>query len=273
MKIGVTSCPQSSLKTKVKVQQTISRRLHLLDQTLYLAATNPSGFQVRRRQGQISCAPNKGPQKNSHKHHGDQRHCVLCNKAGMPERKYMSHSVEDCTGQRTNWTIKYGMGGSVWSRSDTMKQYKKSEKRMKDLKSLKKQNKMIYRIAKKSISRRELKKINNIWGKASKKVHNSSSDSSSDDSDSDSSLTSVSSWDTYRRPAGRKDTNKLDHIVTNNLKTNEFQLNEAINNMPTFYTNSFNLSSGNIDLLPVVNVSLQGGKKHRAKTAACLTCL
>ena len=74
-----------------------------------------------------------------------------------------------------------------------MKQYKKSEKRMKDMKSLKKQNKMIYRIAKKSISRRELKKINNIWGKASKKVHNSSSDSSSDDSDSDSSLTSVSS--------------------------------------------------------------------------------
>ena len=38
----------------------------------------------------------------------------------------MLHRVEDCTGMRTNLTIKDGMGGYVGSRADTMKQYKKS---------------------------------------------------------------------------------------------------------------------------------------------------
>ena len=45
----------------------------------------------------------------------------------MPEQKYMSHSAEDCAGMRTNWTIKYGMGVSVGSSADTVKQYNKSE--------------------------------------------------------------------------------------------------------------------------------------------------
>ena len=44
----------------------------------------------------------------------------------MLEKKYMSHSAEDCTCMRTNRTIKDGMGGSVGSRYDTVKQYKKS---------------------------------------------------------------------------------------------------------------------------------------------------
>ena len=46
----------------------------------------------------------------------------------MPEQKYMSHSAKDCTGVRTNWTIKDRMGGSVGIRTDNMKQYKKSKK-------------------------------------------------------------------------------------------------------------------------------------------------
>ena len=65
-----------------------------------------------------------------------------------------------------------------------MKQYKKSEKWKKDLKALKKQNKMLYRIPKKSGLRCETKNIKNIRAKASKK----GSDSSSDDSESDSLL-------------------------------------------------------------------------------------
>ena len=47
----------------------------------------------------------------------------------MSERKYMSHSDKDCMGLRTNRTIKYGMEGYVESRDDTVKQYKKSEKK------------------------------------------------------------------------------------------------------------------------------------------------
>ena len=46
----------------------------------------------------------------------------------MTEQNYMSHSSKDCTGVRTNWNIKDGMGGYVVSRTDTVKQYKKSEK-------------------------------------------------------------------------------------------------------------------------------------------------
>ena len=89
----------------------------------------------------------------------------------------------------TNRTIKDGMGGSVGSRTDTVKQYKKSENKWKkDLKYLNNQNKMLYSIAKKSGSHREIKNIKNIRAKASKEDSNSSSD----DSDSDSSLSRYS---------------------------------------------------------------------------------
>ena len=99
----------------------------------------------------------------------------------------MSHSSKDCTVMCTNRTIKDGMGGSVGSITDTVKQYKNSENKCKkDLKYLNKQNKMLYSIAKKSGSRHEINNIKKIRVKYSKK----GSDSSSDDSDSDSSLSS-----------------------------------------------------------------------------------
>ena len=64
---------------------------------------------------------------------------MLYKKAGIPERKYMSHSTADCTGQRTNWTVKDVIGVSVGSRYYTVKQYKKSEKKLKkELKALEK---------------------------------------------------------------------------------------------------------------------------------------
>ena len=126
----------------------------------------------------------------------------------------------------TNRTIKDVMGGYVGSRTDTVNQYKKSENKWKKyLKSLKKQNDMIYSIANKSGSCREIKKINKIRLKASKKY----SDSSSDDLESGSSLASNSSWDIYRRNAGCQEMKRLYHVVTDNLKKYKDQSNEAIN--------------------------------------------
>ena len=54
----------------------------------------------------------------------------------------------------------------------------------------------------------------------------------------------------------------MDHVVTNNLKTNKDQLNEAINNEPIFHTNIFDISSGTIEFLILVTVFLLRGKKH-----------
>ena len=104
----------------------------------------------------------------------------------MPERKYISHSAEYCTGMHTNQKIKDGMVGYVGRRADTVKHYKKSEKKWKKyLKALKKQTKMLYIIAKKSGSRHEIDKIGSKCSK--KSMHNSTS-SSSDELYSDSSL-------------------------------------------------------------------------------------
>ena len=67
--------------------------------------------------------------------------------------------------------------------------------------------------------------------------------------------------------------NKLDNVVTSNLKTNKDQSNESINNETMFDTNSFNLSSGTSNPLPVVTVSFQVGKKHVSENVAGLTWL
>ena len=65
----------------------------------------------------------------------------------------------------------------------------------------------------------------------------------------------------------------MDHVVTNNIKTNKYQHNDVIYDELTFDTNSFFFSSGTKDPLPVVTASLGGGKKHRTKTVSGLTCL
>ena len=65
--------------------------------------------------------------------------------------------------------------------------------------------------------------------------------------------------------------NRLDHVVTENLKNYKEQSNEAINSEPKFHTSSFDLYSGTRNNLPVATVSLRGGNKHRATTVAGLT--
>ena len=81
----------------------------------------------------------------------------------MPERNYMSHSTEDCTVVCTKRFIKDGMGGPIESRNNSVQQHNKYENKWnKDMKSFKKQDKMLYSIAKKSGSRREIQKIEEI---------------------------------------------------------------------------------------------------------------
>ena len=62
----------------------------------------------------------------------------------------------------------------------------------------------------------------------------------------------------------------MDHVVTDNIKKNKDQNNDAIKNEPMF-GDSFNLSRGTKSPLPVVTVSLRVIKKHRATTGAGLT--
>ena len=104
----------------------------------------------------------------------------------MPWLKYMLHSAEDFFGKCTNQnTIKDGLGGHMGIRAEAVKQYKNYEKMEKDLKALKKQDKMLFSIANNSGSRREPKNIKNIRAKYSKKRCTSSSNSSSGESDFD----------------------------------------------------------------------------------------
>ena len=56
--------------------------------------------------------------------------------------------------------------------------------------------------------------------------------------------------------------------MTDNLNNYNDRSNEAIDNELSFDDSSFNLSSGTIDPLPVVTVSLRGGNKHRATVVA-----
>ena len=172
----------------------------------------------------------KSPIRAHDRPHGAQRYCVICKKSGISERKYASHSADNCTGVRTKRSIKDGMGGPIGSRNNAVQQHTKSEKNPKEeLKALKKQNKMLYSIAKKSGSRLEIKKIKNIRADDYKKT----SVSSSKDWDSNSLLVRNSSRDKNRRPAGRKEINKLDHVVIDNLKNYKGQSNEAIISDPT----------------------------------------
>ena len=84
---------------------------------------------IPRKNKEMNGVPRSNkPQKKFHNHHSIQRYFVLCSKSGMPEQNYMLHSADDFTVVRTYQTIKDGMGRSVGSRADTVRQYKKYEK-------------------------------------------------------------------------------------------------------------------------------------------------
>ena len=94
---------------------------------------------------------------------------------------YMSHRSENCFVKSSDQqSIKDRLGKYQGNRDYAVNHYKNSEhKWKKKMKALKKQNKILYRIAKKSVSRNELKKIKNIKAKASKMHRYYISDSSS----------------------------------------------------------------------------------------------
>ena len=66
---------------------------------------------------------------------------------------------------------------------------------------------------------------------------------------------------------------KLDHVSKNNKKTNKDKLNDVIYNELTFDTSRFNSSRVTREPLPLVTVTLRGGRKHRATIVAGITFL
>ena len=60
--------------------------------------------------------------------------------------------------------------------------------------------------------------------------------------------------------------------MINNIKKNKNQHNDSIEYEPKF-DNKFSLSSGTKNPIPVVTVSLRGGKKQMATIISGLTCL
>ena len=110
----------------------------------------------------------------------------------MHNRKYMFHKSDKCFGKLSyQQSVKEVMGGYIGNRAESIKNYNKYEhKWKKELKALKKQNKMLYIISKKYSSRRKLKNINNIKAEASRNHRYSVSNSSSIDLCYDSSLSS-----------------------------------------------------------------------------------
>ena len=181
------------------------------------------------------------------KHHGAQHYFILYNKAGMPDLKCKLHISGNLFGKCSNQTsFKDGLGGALGNMNDAVRHYQKNENKWKRwLKTPMKQNKMIFCMAKSSGSRCELKKIKKIKkirSKVSKKRSYSIRDISSSDSDSYFSLFSYSERDKIIHPTELKEINKLDHLVTNNIK-NKDQCNDAIGYEPKF-DSKFSLSIG-----------------------------
>ena len=76
------------------------------------------------------CFKQKG--KKITKQHSAQRYCVLCKKAGITERNYMSHNSEDCFGKCSDQdSIKDVLGGPTVIRDKAVKQYKRPEHKWK----------------------------------------------------------------------------------------------------------------------------------------------
>ena len=100
----------------------------------------------------------------------------------MTKQKYMLHITGGFFGKHSNHkSVKDGMVIRLGNKDEAVKQFKKfKNKWKKELKALKKQNKTLYSIFKKSGLRRELKNIKNIKAKVSKKRRCSSRNCSRD---------------------------------------------------------------------------------------------
>ena len=90
-----------------------------------------------------------------------QRYCVLCKKSGISEHKWKMHSYKNFLVKRYyQASIKEGLEENLGNKAVAVNQYQKSENKWTgELEYIKKQNKMFFRMSKRSCSRRELKKI------------------------------------------------------------------------------------------------------------------
>ena len=131
---------------------------------------------------------------------------------------------------------------------------------------------MLYSIVKKSGSLREVNKIKNIKPKASEKRSYSIRYSFRIGLDYYSSLSTDSDLDEDIQPTELKEINRLYNVLINNIKKNNNQHNDAIENEPKF-NNIFSLSIGTKDPLPVVTFSIRGGKKQISSMVDGLTLL
>ena len=103
----------------------------------------------------------------------------------MPERKYKYHISGNLFGKRSNQAyFRDELVGTLCNSYDVVKHYQKTEKNWKrELKYLKKQKKMLYIMENNYGARSDLKKINKLNNKASKKRSYSIRDRSVSDSD------------------------------------------------------------------------------------------
>ena len=99
------------------------------------------------------------------------RYLIIYKNSLITENSYMSNSAETWFGNISDQKyLKKGLGGNLGNIDSAVKHLNKSEKNFKrELNSIKKQKKILYRMAKHTGSRRYLKKINNIRSEVAEK--------------------------------------------------------------------------------------------------------
>ena len=104
--------------------------------------------------------PNKRrKQSNDNNSRGTARFCSLCKNAGMPERKYMSHSNSNCEDKEE--MARRAMGGGMADQSQQVRKYKKESKALqKKLSKMQSRKKKLSKMSKKKSSdSREIRKL------------------------------------------------------------------------------------------------------------------
>ena len=108
-------------------------------------------------------------------HHVIQRFCVFCNRDVYPERRYKYHSSEHCNTFLTPDQTKKDIYGYIEKRDVVVKQLRKTEEMIKkQMKSLERQNKILYKMTKTTSYLWELRKIKNIKPICDSSIINSS---------------------------------------------------------------------------------------------------
>ena len=146
--------------------------------------------------------------------------------------------------------------GRLSNRNVAVKKFRNTEKNIQNhIKALKKQKNIFFNQDKNTSNLRELNNINNIKKKNYDSLRSNNISVSSELDYIKFSTSSISDWE------GEKKNNYLDHIVSTNIKSN--QVNEVIYNEVKFYSRN-SLANNTVNYpLPIVTLSLRGGKNYR----------